>query len=213
MRISAVSHLNAELHDDNRLEIIQRASGLTAVIQAVFLLPVLIAVMIPGAMIAAETFADPAMRNRLAASPVNTAVALSGIAIWLTMFGVPVFRALRRLGWSRSIVIERQIATSRDFTVFGAKSQELPLTAFEGLSHNVRTKLSGTRHELILVHRNPSKSLLLDLAENISHEEAAKFANNIGVKLLPERWLLRQQPKLHGIRTLNLPELMRPKTA
>lgn len=194
MRISAVSELFILRDEPDNLATRQRACGVTAATQTLLLLPVLIAVLAPSAMIAAEALAKPTTLDRLAASPVNTAGALIGVAIWLAMFGIPALHALRRIGWSRHVELDRDMVNVCDRNLLGTRAHNLPLRAFEGISHHVRTNLSRTRHELVLVHPDRSKSLLVLMADTISQEETEAFARRFGVPLLPAGVLFRRKP-------------------
>ncbi|MBU2581504.1 MAG: hypothetical protein KJ622_07285 [Alphaproteobacteria bacterium] len=191
MRISAVSQLITSTDACGKLTAQQRACGVMAAAQMLLLLPILVAVMLPSAMIAANAFAEPALRDRLAAAPMNTAGALAGVSIWLLMFGIPAYRALRRLGWSRSIELDRHSATVHDRTLFARSTYNLPLTEFDGVSHHVRTNLSGMRHELVLVHADPRKSLLVMMADAISQDETDEFARRYMLAQLPPGVMFR----------------------
>ncbi|KUO54117.1 MAG: hypothetical protein APF80_14870 [Alphaproteobacteria bacterium BRH_c36] len=195
MRISAVSELFILRDDSDQLAIRQRACGITAATQTLLLLPILIAVVGPSAMIAAQALAEPATRDRLAASPLNTAGALVGVAIWFAMFAIPAFHALRRIGWSRDVELDRDTVRICDRTLFGTRRLQLPLREFEGISHHVRTNLSGTRHELVLVHHDRSSSLLLQMSDSISQDATEANARRFQLPVLPAGALFLNRPR------------------
>ena len=62
-----------------------------------------------------------------------------------------------------------------------------PLAQYAGVAHRVRASLSGLRHELILVHRKPSRSILLDVSQRIAAEDAARVANLLGLAEISSR--------------------------
>ncbi|MBU1211699.1 MAG: hypothetical protein KJ587_10555 [Alphaproteobacteria bacterium] len=212
MRISAVSELLILRDDSDHLAIRQRACGITAATETLLLLPVLIAVLAPSAMIAAQALAEPATRDRLAASPINTAGALVGVAIWVAMFAIPAFHALRRIGWSRSVELDRDTVRICDRTLFGTRRLQLPLRDFHGISHHVRTNLSGTRHELVLVHPDRSNSLLLQMSESISQDATEAYARRFRLPLLPAGALFLRRPRL-GLRFARLLPALKPQEA
>lgn len=59
------------------------------------------------------------------------------------------------------------------------------------VAHHVRTSLSGTRHELILVHPEQEKSILLCVAPRTSQSEVDCVAALIGHKPIPPGELYR----------------------
>lgn len=212
MRISAVSHLTAIQDEPGRLVVCQRACGVSAAAQTLLLIPIVLAVIAPTAMIAAQALAEPATRDRLIASPVNTIGALAGVVIWLTMFGIPALRALSRLGWSRSLEIRGDRVAIHDRSPFGARTSSLPLYEFEGISHHVRTTLSGSRHELVLVHADRSKSLLVGMASTINQQESDDFARRLGLKQLPAGALFRKK-STPAASALNVSDMLKPQAA
>jgi hypothetical protein len=52
----------------------------------------------------------------------------------------------------------------------------MPLASYRGIAHVVRTSLSGTRHELVLVHPLRAHRILLCMADRISEAELAHAA-------------------------------------
>ena len=52
-------------------------------------------------------------------------------------------------------------------TPFGSTAWSVPLASYSGIAHHVRASLSGLRHELILVHPDPAKNLLVAVADRI----------------------------------------------
>lgn len=135
-------------------------------------------------MLAAEAVANPAIWDRLSTSPVNALGALVGVGIWLAMFGIPSWRAMQRLGWILDIEIKDRTVAVRERSLLGTRSWHCPLEQFEGISHHVRTSLSGTRHELVLIHPERERSLLVHMAETISKNETDAFAQRFGLATL-----------------------------
>ena len=197
-RLNAVKeHHLLDRNEDQILAIRQSSCGLSAAAQAAVLLPILIGVMIPFAMLAAEAISEPAARERLTGAPVPVAGALIGMAIWIVMFGTPAWKGLQRLGWRRAITIANDTVTVTDKSLFGIHKWNLPLSSFAGVSHHVRTSLSGTRNELILVHKDHDRCLLIHMADDIDQNETETFAKRLGLPvLLPGILFHRQRHRL-----------------
>lgn len=196
MHFSAVSKLSADQGQrEGALAISQQSCRLSALTQAALLTVLLALVLTPFAILAVEAILQPATRDKLMASPAITASALSGAGTWLAMFGIPAWRAARLLRWNVEIDIRDGTANVRHTTLFGTRTWKCPLGEFEGLSHIIRTRLTGTRHELILVHPDRERSLLIHMADTITHKEAEALATRLGLSQLPSGALIRPQSR------------------
>jgi hypothetical protein len=148
------------------IRLAQHSSSASALIMLALLVPaLLLTALVPLGLLAAS--ATPAL-DIAADHPGDAAQALIGLAISLALFGVPAGRAVRRLGCGRSILIDAAMVTVTDTGPFAARVWQAPLSEFRGLTHLVRATLSGSRHELILVHPDRRRSLLLCAADRIS---------------------------------------------
>lgn len=193
-RLSTIpEHLPLDRDCGRVLSIRQHSCGLSAATQAAVLLPILIGVIVPFALLAADAIAQPALRERLSGAPIPVAGALFGMGIWLVMFGAPAWKGLQRLGWRRSITIAANTVDVTDKNWFGTKKWTLPLRSFEGVSHHIRTSLTDTRHELILVHKRTERCLLIHVADQISQHETEQFASQLGLPVLLPDILLRRR--------------------
>jgi hypothetical protein len=66
-----------------------------------------------------------------------------------------------------------------------------PVSAYLGLAHNIRATMAGTHHELVLVHGQPEKSVLLYSASSIALGQVEHYAALLGVPVIPARELYR----------------------
>ena len=74
---------------------------------------------------------------------------------------------------------------------FGSWTWSEPLSAYAGVAHHVRASLSGTRHELILVHPEREKSVLLSVAPRTTQAEVNRVINLLGSFEIPPSALYR----------------------
>lgn len=171
----------------------QRACGFRALVQGALLVASMIVVMAPFSVVAAQAIGTPDMLDRLTGAPANAAVAFAGVALWIFMFGIPALRAFARMGRRQDIKIADGYVEVSEKTLIGKNNWTLPLSDFEGLSHHIRTSLSGARQELILVHPQLSKCLLLAMGDTITQNEAETLASKLGLPVLPEGLLHRRR--------------------
>jgi hypothetical protein len=142
-------------------------------------LPAAFAVLTPFAMIAAHASRDASLLTERA----DTAALLAGAMIlWLAVFGWPLLTRARRCAVERTILIEDEAVIVRDHGLFGQTTWMQPLSAYRGIAHHVRASLSGTRHELLLIHTDPRRSLLLRTAPVISQSEIDQLGNLLGCR-------------------------------
>lgn len=195
MRIQAIStHVAIKDQPDADFACHQRANGLSALVQGALLIASLVVVMAPFSIIAAEAVAEPAMLDRFSDAPARAAVAFAGVAIWIVMFGIPAMRAFGRMGRSQAIKIAGGIVEISEKTLIGRNNWSAPIVDFEGISHHIRTSISGMRQELILVHPQATKCLLLAMDQTISQNETEALADRLGTPVIPAGRMHRRNP-------------------
>ena len=111
---------------------------------------------------------------------------------WTALFGWPIVRRTMRIGQSRSISISHGRVRVEDLGLTGRSKWNEPLAAYSGIAHHVRSSLSGTRHELLLIHPDPARSLLLRAASSISQEEIDALTHLLGCREIAPRVFYRK---------------------
>lgn len=166
----------------------QRASWMGGAARLVLLASALLLVLVPAGTLMFGSVPTAAI---VAAHPADAAFAGTGLLAFLALFGLPLHRAVRTLGLRRKVTLEAQRVSVEQSTLFQAQAWSLELSQFEGLAHVVRTSLSGTRHELLLVHPERARHVLLWAADSLSEEDVARVARLLRLPVLPaERVLL-----------------------
>ncbi len=212
MRINAISEITETGTNDDGLNLTQRTCKISAAAQSALLVPVLVAVMVPFGILAAEAVAHPETLDQMTQAPINTLSAITGAIVWGLMFGIPAWHALWRIGSKRSVKIAGSTVMVTNTNLLGSTSWQAPLQDFQGLSHHQRTSLSGTREELILIHKRDDRCLLLRMAENISQDETEEMASRLGVSLLSPGAMFRRHQSFQ-LPKIQLPPLFRLQRA
>ncbi len=164
----------------------QRTSRTQAVFFLALLLPAILAMLVPVAFLAATAFADQAAREALSARPLTGILTTAGLAIWLGLWSIPLRRFWQSLTCSRRVEIGADRAVRvEDRSLFGRSTWMGTLADFQGLRHDVRSSLSGTRRELTLVHPNPARNVLLHTAPFLTDAKSAELAGILGCAVLP----------------------------
>lgn len=140
-------------------------------------MPAAVLSLVPFAMIAIHATHDASL---FAERPASSAAIGIALLAWIIVFGWPIWVRATRSSSSRCVEISHDQISVRDHGMLRANSWREPIAGYNGLAHRVRSSLSGTRHELILVHPNPDRSVLVRVAPFIGEAEVAATAALLG---------------------------------
>lgn len=161
------------------------------------LFPLLVALMLPFWLVVVQLTSDPAARAVVTARPMVGVSLLGGLLVLAGIFGWPLAVLARRALGRRRVTIGGGTVHLEAAGLFGKRSWTEPLAAYAGLIHRVRTSISGVRHELVLVHPNPSRSVVVLSAPQIPAEAIASAARLFALAEIPSREAATLTP-LHG---------------
>jgi hypothetical protein len=177
------------------LELRQTPSRSSPLLMLTLALPAVIVVLAPFSMIAAHAALDSSMLIERTATTVQLGLAL---VLWALVFVLPLAKCAQQLVKSRTISITHELVNVTDRGLFGNKTWVQPLSAYRGIAHHVRSSLSGTRHELLLIHPNPACSLLLRAADNIGQTEIDDLGNLLGCREIAPQVFYRNTKQPHA---------------
>jgi hypothetical protein len=194
MRCSTIATLDPATPSPSLpLRIRQKPAAASQILKLSVVLPATIALLTPFLILGIAAAADPAVRATLEQRPGAAIQLALALAFWLVLFAWPLKRLTEGLARSRHIEIDRTSVRVTENTLFGPETWSQSLSAYRGIAHHVRASLSGTRHELILVHENPERSLLLSIADRIPQSEIERVCTLLGHNEIPARELYRLQ--------------------
>jgi hypothetical protein len=162
-------------------------------------LPAVLAVAIASVALVLETLSAPAARAVLAQHPALGLEVLAAITFWLYLLALPIRRLFHRVAATRSVEIDADTVTVSEGGYFRRKTWSAPLGSYVGLAHHLRASLSGTRHELILVHPEKPKSVLVSIADSLPEGEVRRVAALLGQKVIPASELYRITARLQRL--------------
>ncbi len=148
-------------------------------------------VVVPQLALAVHALALPDIRALILDRPLMAFELAAAMSFWIAMFAWPLRRLYYRLTWRRDVEITEQNVAVRDDRPFNGSVWSAPLASYKGVAHNVRTSLSTTRHELVLVHPDSERSVLLLIAEHISETDIARMSQLLGLPQVPAKELYR----------------------
>jgi hypothetical protein len=120
---------------------------------------------------------------------------LAAVAFCTYLLALPIKRLLDQLGTERVAEIDHSRVEVTERGHFRTWKWSAPLDSFLGITHHVRASLSGSRHELILVHPDRKKSVLLSVGGMLSQNEMARVAAILGLDEIPARELYHFTPR------------------
>jgi hypothetical protein len=192
MNIAAIDRIEAVPAPDAGVELAQFASRSSAFFLLGLALPASAALLIPFALIGL----NPNAMVVLAARPVSAVL----LACGLVAAGLALVYCLRagfeRLSGRHFVSIrDGQIAVEQR-GLFGVRRWTQPLASYAGVAHHIRASLSGTRHEIVLVHQLPEHDVLLDVSPRSPVMTAAEVASRLGLPEVEARLIYRRQRPL-----------------
>ena len=169
------------------IQSVQSTERWSEIIRLVLLATLAGVIVLPQIALTVYALANPETRSLILKRPLMTAELTVAMAFWIGLFAWPLRRLLARVNGRRKVEISRAIVAVRDEKLLGTKTWMAPLSAYKGITHRVRASLSGSRHELVLVHPDASRSVLLMVSEYISDAEIQRFAHLLGMPQIPAR--------------------------
>lgn len=175
------------------LHLKQRFSRASVVARLTLLVPAILLVLVPVSFF---SLSDDGL-TQLTARPGDALLAGVGVVMFSLLFGLPFSRAIKALVSRRTVRIEAGVVTVEDHGLFGLSTWTLPLSAYLGVAHVVRTSLSGARHELVLVHPSRSRRVLLRASDKLSETDLDQASRLLNLPRVPANDLYRW-PSLPG---------------
>ncbi len=160
-----------------------------AVTRLLLILPAMAILFVPISLVIANAAGEPGTFHAISERPLSVVQIGLGIAIWCGIFLLPIRDIVIRMGSRRTVMIAADKVVVSDRTPFGGTTWSTQLSSYAGIAHHVRTSLSGLRHELILVHKDPAKNVLIAVADRIPQSTLDRAKSLLGLPEVPARSL------------------------
>lgn len=188
MNIAAIDRIEISPAQDAGLELSQFASRTSAIFLLGLALPASMALVAPFALIGL----NPGAISTLADKPVSAV--LLGFGLIAAAFAlVYCLRAgVARLSGRRLVSIRNGRITVEQQGLFGVSRWSRPLSSYAGVAHHIRASLSGTRHEIVLVHERPEHDVLLGVSPRAPAVSACEVARQLGLPEIEARQIYQR---------------------
>ena len=173
------------------------------------LLPATVALLSPFLLLADHLIAEPTSRQALMERPVSTAQLVIGLAFWAVLFAWPLKRLVARFARSREIAIAGGMVEVVDRGVLGRRTWCEPVASYCGVVHVVRSSVSGSRHEVLMLHPKRRHSVLVAACDRISEGDVRDIAALFSLPVIPASALYALQP-ISAVSGLRWPARMLP---
>lgn len=151
----------------------------------IVLLLVLLLLYSPFYMIFTAALADQGLlRETITERPRALIQILAAFGVFLFFIGGPIYFLFDTLTRSRRVQIAQGCITVTERAFGFSKTWQASLLEFKGIKQTVRALLSGVRHELILVHSDPQRSIVLQMSHNPKDIDGINIATQLAVPLI-----------------------------
>lgn len=191
MRVAIYDRVEPPVPADLPFRLVQTCSHRAAAAFLVVLIPAAMAFATAALLLILTAAFAPATRAAVEQHPALALEILAAIAFTTYLLWLPMRRLLGRLAIRRTVEIDATSVRVLEGGYFRSWAWSAPLSSFTGVAHHVRASLSGTRHELILVHPIREKSVLLSVANRTAQGEVDRVVALLGHKEIPPSELYR----------------------
>ncbi len=190
MRIAAVASvdMNVDTHRASA-EFTMRSNMLQAVTLLALALGGMAALISPVLIIAIDALQNPHVVHTIIEHPGSSLLLGLGILVGMALLSFPLRAGLARLGGNATVKMADGIVSFEGSGLINGGRWKAPLAQFCGVTHHIRATLSGPRHEIVLVHPDPAKDVLLHVASRHPKEDAVYYADLLGLGQLQPRTL------------------------
>lgn len=191
MRVAIYDRIEPSMPAALPLRLAQRCSQRTAATLLLLGIPAALIAITAAVVILTEAAVAPQARTLFLERPVLIIEILFAIAFVSYLAVLPTKRLIDRLTMTRIVDIANGVVTVAEGGHFQTWSWSAPLAQYRGITHHTRSSLSGTRHEIILVHPQREKSILLCVAAKTSQGEVDRICALLGQSQVPASELYR----------------------
>ena len=162
------------------------------------------AVLMPAGMIAAHAAVEPNGMALIVDRPLTSILAATGLGLILGLLMIPLRAAIAGMKRNARVRIGDGPVDGEERGLLATTRWSVPLASFSGVAHHVRATLSGARHEVVLIHADRSRDILLALGHRQLEAGAHDYARLLGLPVLHPRELYRRRSATPAVEMIGL---------
>jgi hypothetical protein len=114
-------------------------------------------------LLTSEAVSKPEAVSRALAQPLATFQIVVGILMLAALLLVPARRLVAGIGRAGIVEIDGKLVQVAEKGLLSTRQFSEPLEAYRGVAHRIRTSVSGIHHELVLVHPDARRDVVIAL--------------------------------------------------
>ncbi len=164
MLASADRYLMTASNDDNIFVRIERPRAGWLAMAGLATAVAMVLPMLGGLfLVTGQALSEPETLTLALAHPMVTLQIVVGLLLLSTLVLVPVRRLFARVGRASLVEIDDNMVHVRETGLVRTRAFSESLDSYLGVSPRIRTTLSGIRHELVLVHSDSARDVVIAL--------------------------------------------------
>lgn len=112
-------------------------------------------------LLTSEAMSKPEAVSRALAQPLTTIQIVLGILMLSALLLVPARRVVAGIGRAGVVEIDGSVVKVAERGFLSTRNFREPLAAYRGVAQRVRTTVSGIHHELVLVHPDARRDVVI----------------------------------------------------
>jgi len=202
MRLSAIDVVLCKTPAHTLPMLLRHKAGLTRTLfLSLLAAPVIVACVVPFVIAAAAAGHEAGAAGAIVEQPLALLKLVGGMALALGLVSYPVHVISGRIGGGQAVRITADRVSVARKTLRGYVRWNEPMANYRGLAHHIRASLSNSRHEIVLVHADPRRNLLLQAGDRVVQSELDRLAEALRLPVIPAAEIYRRtEPKVAGSR-------------
>lgn len=156
--------------------------------RSLLVIPTLLLLLAPTAFAATLMLRKDALPSH---DTVTMLALLVQPAVWIALSAVALLAIIPRLGRKRVIIINEDTVSALEASLTGTWAWRMPTSSYRGIAHHVRATSGVVGHEIILVHADPARSVLLHTSSMVTQASLDHFCALLRMPLIPSREVYR----------------------
>lgn len=194
MRLSAIDVVTCKTPASSLpMRLRHKARTTQTVVLSLLATPVIVACVVPFVIAAAAaTGQEAGAIGAIVEQPLASLKLVGGMALALGLVSYPLHVIAGRIGGGQMVRITAKRVSVAERTLRGLVRWHEPIANYRGLAHHIRASLSNARHEIVLVHSDPRRNILLQAGDRVVQGDLDRLAEMLRLPVVPAAEIYRR---------------------